>query len=335
MQQRKKVTIKILNIHSKNFKLIITCLVGIIIFEKQTNSIYSVIIWLRRDTSILVGIKMSLLEQFNILLNVFCFFGLAPFSSSAIDSKLNNLTSVIIPILSSILSISLTSFLIFFPHLEAFGFINLILTFGSLVSILLTNLAANGQCCRHRSIYENVIDRIEGMESSYKQQFSQKLPVQSFARQYRLKVLLIGILLLTSTAIFMVETWYISGSYGVMCACFAFVLKLNIGLVMVHVILYVDIIQMFFHELNQHIQNSPICFYSSSKIEFLKNVKLMHMDLCKLIRKTNIFFEWSLLFVMIAYVIDTTYNAYWLFLAFNSKPNVLAIMGKFRCTISI
>lgn len=254
-----------------------------------------------------------MLKYFNGFLFMFYFLGLAPFYVVLVDIKINDKIFLIPVILSSILNIVMTGYLLSTDFLESFGQIQSVITVASILSGLIINLSGNFLCWFHKFVYQDIIYRIKEIESRCNEIFSENLPSSSFANRYRLKVLLISSFFATNCIFSVVELWYLFNMQGVLIVICSNSIIFFSAVVVVHAILYIDIVQMFLRGLNLHIQNSPLCFYSSSKIEFLKNIKLLHMDLWKLVMQINQFFSWSLLFITINFMIDLVYDLYFIF----------------------
>lgn len=92
-------------------------------------------------------------------------------------------------------------------------------------------------------------------------------------------------------------------------------------------VLYCDSISRSLQELNLHFKNSSAFFYSTSKIEFLKNIKTMHMNVFKVVLQINIFFGWNILFIIINIFNYITILQYWLFISLHHQVDALGIIG--------
>lgn len=277
---------------------------------------------------------MSVLKDLNFLMLVFYLIGLAPLRYGATDINFKNRTYHVPVIVSSILNIVLVGFLLSsFNYFSSIGKINIILSIAALLSGMAINLSANFQCWLHSSTYQKFIHRIKKMEIVCEGMFSGNLPFPSFVNRYRLKVLLVFSFLTVSFTLTAIKFWYVFGKEGIMASILTNVRICFSALVVVHAILYIDLVQMFFRGMNLHIRNSPICFYSSSKIEFLKNIKLLHMDLWKLVMQINEFLSLSLLFIIINLMIGLVYDFYYVFRTLQYDWDALDTTGNLSKTL--
>lgn len=270
---------------------------------------------------------MVVLEQFNGFLKIYSILGQSPISTAtAKNTNWKKFTNLIPVILSSFLSICIATFLSIFPHFTN-GLIEIILTFLSLLSLLLVILTANWQCYYHRSIYQNVIIRIQQLENRCRNLFSANVQFQSMANQYRLKVFLSFIIFLASQGLVFGEASIISTWNAMLSSLLTSLMRSAYPIAVLHFTLYSDIIATFLQEINQQIRNSPNKFHSISKVKFLKTIKLMHLELWKLVVQINTYFGWNLLFLIVNALIFITYQLYYIFLMVQSKMNVLGLIG--------
>lgn len=269
---------------------------------------------------------MFLTKNFNILFALFKFIGIAPISREAKITISKRLVYILPILLSSIFSLCIATFLLIFPHFESHSSIHTIINFASQISFLVIIFTANCQCYCYVSVYQNIIYQIRQIEERFREKFWVKCPI-NIKFNYILKVLLIFFMFFVSQGLVFVEV-LLTEAHGWSSFLTSF-LRLIYPLAVLHVILFSDIVTMFILELNAQIKNSPTFFHSSSKIEFLKNIKLMHIDIYKLVAQINTFFGWNLLFLIINSFIYITYQLYWIFLALELKWDVLAIVGRF------
>lgn len=226
-----------------------------------------------------------------------------------------------------VLGLSLAIYLIFFPNFKSYSPIYTIINFASLISLLLVIVTANCQCFVYRSIYENIFYRTNQIESRCRDILLAKFPMK-MAFYYRLKVLLILTLFFVSQGLLFVEVLIVSGAKSLTSSFLTTSLRSIYPIAILHVVLYGDLITMFIEEINVQIRNSPKCFSGSSRIQFLKNVKLLHMEVFKLAVQINTFFGWNLLILMINGFIYILKQLYWIFLAMELKWHMLALIGK-------
>lgn len=265
-------------------------------------------------------------DHFKILFKIFYWVGLAPVTK--IDKKMPRCSYIVAVIVSSLLNISLIAVSVNFQLYKSYGNIASIVDYVYIGSLALTNLCANVQCYSYQTMYLKIICRIERIEQNFSSKFSDKISFDSVVLRYRLKILLVSVLLFVYSVLKFYECWldgsyprFAVGSLTIGCHCMSM-------LVLLHAILYIVVVDMFIVELNRRIRNAPICFYPSRKMEFLKTVKSMHMDICKLMLQINRFFSWSLPLLVIHLAVQATYYFYWIFLILQVEWNLLYISGR-------
>lgn len=266
---------------------------------------------------------MILFEQFNLLLRIFVLFGLKPVTIKETNlQKCINFIRVAIP---SVVYIIITLYLTLYPHLTSYGIISVLIYYASFLPSLLMILTANWECFFKSGSYQIIINLIGKVENLFKEK-TLRLSLQGVAYRYRLKMVLVYSLFVLSQVLLFVEVWFLDSKH-LLSSVFISLIRTIHPLQLFHFIVYSDIIGMLFHELNEEIKNSPIFVLLSSKIEFLKYVKLMHMDLWKLVGQINNFFGWNLLFTMMHLFIYITHQFYWIFLSTHDKLDLLALLG--------
>lgn len=269
-----------------------------------------------------------LLGRSNFLLRTFCLIGIAPYSDTTKIKNLAKSVARFIPVfLSLLLSLCLTIFLLIFPHFESLGPIHTIINFSYVLSLYLTILSANCQCYFYKSAYHRTKTQIRQIQNGHRSRSWTKFIFQ-FQIRYRIKVLLIFILFFASQGLVFLEVWLISDSNGLWSSFIISSLRILYPMHILHIIFYCDIITMFLKNINMQARDSAICLLTSNKVEFLKNIKLAHMELTKLVAHINLFFGWNLLFLMINSFIYISYQLYWIFLSLQLQWGVLAIIGK-------
>lgn len=269
---------------------------------------------------------MSVLKFFNHFLNVFFFFGLAPFSAATVRIKLKA-KGYLTVLTFSLLNVSVTGFLLYFDQ-QSFGAINSILTIASLSTGMVLNLSAILQCGFHPSIYQDMICQMCRIERSFREKFSEILPSSSLAKRYRRKAFIIFTFAIMNGFISAFVLWNFLNVDGIPIAVLQTMIRAFSAVVMIHAILYVDIACMYLCVLNVIIKNSPICLYSSRKLELMKNIKLTHMEIWKLVMQINDFFSWSLLAFTINFMINLVYDLYKIFRVLQSEWSPAWTSGK-------
>lgn len=270
---------------------------------------------------------MLVQEHFNVTLRILQVLGLATIPVIKRNTNLKHLVNFIPVVLSATISSVVAIYLIFFPHFEPYSPIHTIINFASLIGFLLVVITANAQCYFYRSVYQNILHRTGQIENRCRQKFLAKFPMK-MALHYRLKVLLIFFLFFVSQGLVFVEVLLLSHGHGLLSSFLTSSLRSMFPIAILHVVLYSDLITMFIDEINIQIRYSTKLYNATSKIEFLKNVKLLHMDLWKLVGQLNVFFGWNLLVLIINSFIYITYQLYWVFLALELKWHTLGMVGK-------
>lgn len=265
---------------------------------------------------------MSVVKHFNSFLCVFFIFGVAPLHA---ETK-----TYLIPVtIALIVNISLTGFSVFYNYyLEDLGLINIVINCAAQLSGLTFCLTAISQCYFFPSTYRNLILQINKIESSLKRKFSINLPVSALANRYKLKVFLLFSLLGMCIISACIEMYKILKISGIVISFLQSLTSAFNGLAVLHSVLYIEIVEMFFRVLNSQIDNSSATDYSYKKIEFLKYIRLVHMDLWKVTIQINAFFSWSLLFFTLTYMIYVVFDLYFIFHMLQVEKNALGVVGK-------
>lgn len=270
---------------------------------------------------------MILYDHFKIWLRIFYWSGLAPFPK--IDEKLRCYPFIFSVLVYLFINISLIVFSMIFKFYDSYGNIATIVNCAYTVSLSLTNICANVQCYNHKAIYRKIIRRIEKIENNFNNKFSKNISFDTLANRYKLQILVVfGFLFIISLFKFY-ESWLESGYQMFIISALTILTQCMSVLVLLHTILYIHIVQQFLYELNERIRKAPICFYPSSKIEFLKTVEIIYMDVYKLMMQINSFFSSSLPLLVVHLAIHVTYYFYWIFLILQVEWNLLYITGMY------
>lgn len=271
---------------------------------------------------------MSILKFFTNFLALFFVFGLTPFWSATVYIKVKVRAYVFPVIISSILNVIVFGFLFYLNHPGTFGPINAILTAASLSTGMILNLSAILQCCFHPSLYQNLIYQINKIEINFREIFSENLSSSSsLASGYRVKVLIIVSLAIVSGVLTIVMLWHFLDIDGIQIGVLQMISRCFTATILIHAILYVEIARMYLGALNFNIKNSPISLYSTRKVEFMKNIKLMHMDIWKFVTQINDFFSWSLLFFTVDFMINLVFDLYKIFRILQSDSSYVWTTG--------
>lgn len=271
---------------------------------------------------------MSILQNFGKIQRIFYLMGLAPCHFSALNGKIKSCTRSIPILISFLSSICVVTLQIIYYYLEPYGLITKLINFAFFGFLLLSNVIVNWQCLYYKSTYENIIHRIQQLERKCNFKFTTKILYKSINLRYTINAASIVGCFAISATIVLWQAWAI-GHNSILLGCLTTFKEFTCGLAVLHFTLYVQIVRLFIAELNKQIRFSPICFYASTKVAFLKDVKSMHMDLHKIMKEINNFFGWQLLVLTVHYIVLITYSLYWLFLNILLKGKSYSIAGEF------
>lgn len=242
------------------------------------------------------------------------------------ETFLQKLLKSIPAMLTSFLSVCIATYLLYHPIFESSGTIHAIINNASLLSVWLTIISGNCQCYFFSNAYQSINDQIKCIESNYIKKFSPELTI-NLSRQYRRKVCLIFFFFFVSQGILFYEVRIVAGSDAMWSSFLTSTLWSIFPLEVLHIVLYTDIIAVFIQELCLSVDNSSTFFYPSSKLEFLKNVKIMHMNLWQLVVQVNKYFGWNLFCLLLNLFVYITLLFYWIFIAINHEMDLLGLMG--------
>lgn len=275
---------------------------------------------------------MLLSGHSNFLLRIFSIIGIAPYARLPKIGNPRTVSHLIPMITSSIFSLSLTIFLLIFPHFESLGPIHTIINFSYVWSLFLTISSANFQCHFYRAVYHRANQRIRQIQKKLSAGTSATKFSYQFQCRFRIKLLAIFVLFFASQGLVFIEVWLISETRGLWSSLTASLvtstLRIFYPMHIFHIMLHCDVLTMFIRNLNVQAQNLSMRLSATDKVEFLKSIKSMHMELWKLIFNINKFFGWNLLFLMINSFIYISYQLYWIFLSFQLHWGLLAIISK-------
>ncbi len=272
---------------------------------------------------------MSILTHLNILIFVFFICGLAPHRTESIHIKLKSRPYLLPVIISLVFNVSVIGLQLYFDHPQSFGQINSIITVASLLSGLVFNLSAILQCCFHPVVYQNMMYQIINIEKKICEHFPENIPSASFATRYGWKVLIIFSLAIISGILAIVILLGLLNIDGITIGVLETIITIFSVFVIIHKILFIDIARMYLKTLNLNIKNSPLFLHSAMKIDFMKNIKLMHMEVWKLVMQINNFFSWSLLYFTIDFMISLVYDLYKIFRVLQSDMEIKWTSGNF------
>lgn len=272
---------------------------------------------------------MLLLKYYKTYLRIFFVVGLAPFSSESEISETKRRTkptkrSVVksffcrlVPIINLLFSLSQFSLLLKIADGTMDGKIHVILFYGYFFLTISSNTMGNIQCFFHQSEYLDIIRRIHNIEHLFMTKFSKQMDVQRFYTIFKWKTLLVYSLLICVTLIsYWFNDWKLSKQN--LLRTVVTMLETICTLSAFHPMLHTALIRMFVFEMTDAVKSSKKFFRMSvavfEKCEELKKLKLVHFEVYKLVNKINLYFGWSLLFLLVKYFVDITYNLYWIFI---------------------
>lgn len=271
---------------------------------------------------------MLIFEYFNVLTKLFHFTGHAPLSS--LDASSRNCTHLLPIIFSSMIASLVAMFLILVSHLSSYGLIHSVIRVAAVVSGLFVILSANCECWRHKVVYQQLVQRIHQMEKFLIVTFSLN-ETNLIPNSYKKKVLMIFSLFFVSQALVFSEVWQVTGNF--LLAIFVPLLRITHPISVAHFMLYNDTVTTFIKNLNLKTKYSPPFADTKAQIEFLKNIKLTHLNIWKLVRHINVFFGWNSLFIIIHSFFYIQAQSYWIFLTIQVNLGWLGMMGKFDCNM--
>lgn len=268
---------------------------------------------------------MLTFEYFGVLTKIFHFAGHAPIYS--LDPHPQTCTQLTSAAMSSCIALSTVIFLVFVPHLTSYGIIHNVIRLCSVLSGSFVIFLANWSCWRHKNVYQRLVQRMHRIE---------KLIIHTLSLNdsdlipnfYRTKALIIFILFFVSQTVVFTEVWLVTGNHNLLSSFFNSFLRITHPISVVHFMLYSDTVTICIQKLNEQMKSSPNCLDSTAQVVFLKTVKLMHLDIWKLVRQMNVYFGWNLLFVIIHSFFYVQVQLYWIFLSLQVKFNLFGIIGK-------
>lgn len=261
---------------------------------------------------------------------MFYLFGLAPchFSSENLELQACFRSA---PVLVSILSSVCVALLQFFSfYLDSFGQISRFINYALYAVILCSNVTASWQTWYYKSIYPDIIHRVQQLETACKMRISVKMSYKSLKCWYAFKSTLLLACFSISAATVLGQAWFVGdeSTRAITLATLTIFKEFMNALATLQFTLYVDILRLFVAELNKQMRWSPPCFLPATTIAYLTDVKSVHMDLFRLAQQINNFFGWHLVVLMIHYFILITYSFYWIFLTIQKEGEHYSIAGE-------
>lgn len=269
---------------------------------------------------------MLLLKFYKTYLRIFFVVGLAPFSSEREISEMQRSTkrSVVksffcklVPIINLLFSLSQFSLLLKMVDGTLDGKIHVILFYCYFILTISSNIMGNVQCFFHQSEYLDIIRLIHNIENLFMTKFSKQIEVQRSYTIFKWKTLFVYSLLVCVTLIsYSFNDWELSKKN--LLRTVVTMLETICTLSAFHPMLHTALIRMFVFEMTDAVKSSKKFFQMTvavlEKCEELKKLKLIHFEVYKLVSKINLYFGWNLLFLLVKYFVDITYNLYWIFI---------------------
>lgn len=270
---------------------------------------------------------MLLLKHYKTYMRIFFIVGLAPFCAKSETAESHSRTSKrtavkslfckLVPIINMLISLSQFSFLLKIVDGTLDGKIHVILFYGYFILSILSNVIGNIQCFVYQSVYLDIVRRISHINRLFMTKFSKQIDFQRSYTIYKWKTLIIYSLLLCATLTsYSLNGWELSTTF--LLRTVVTMLETICTLSALHPMLYIALIRIFIHEMTDAMKSTKKFFQVTvavlEKCEELKKLKLIHFEVYNLLNKINLYFGWNLLFLLMKYFVDITYNLYWIFI---------------------
>ncbi len=276
---------------------------------------------------------MSILQSFERIQKVWYLIGLAPCHINAENRKDKNWFRRVPVVIFIMINISLTVLQYFSFYLKSYGLINELFYYIFYAVTLISNVTANWQCWHYGSTYQNIIHRVQLVENACKVKFAMKFSYGTIKRRYIVTALFVFGFYCLAAAVVLIQAWFIFSSENpnesILIALCTLFKDLMCVMAVLHFTLYVDIVRSFIAELNKQVSCwSPIHIHKPMRADFLKDVKIVHMDLFLLMKEINGFFGWHLLVLVIHYLVLIINQFFWIFMNLYNKGKIFSIAGE-------
>lgn len=271
-------------------------------------------------------IDMLLFKYYKIFLHIFFVIGVAPLCTESELAATHRRTKQrivqlflcrLVPIINLIISLSQFSLLLKIVDGTLDGKVQVILFYGYFTLTILTNIVGNVQCFFFRSEYFDITRQVHHIEQLFRVKFSKQIDLQRSYNIFQLKILILFSMLICATLTsFLFNGWVFS--HTTMLRMVVTILETICTLGTLQPMLYVSLIRIFVQEMNVTLKSTKKIFRMADaifeKCEALEKLKLIHFEVYNLVNKINLYFGWNLLFFMLKYFVDITYNLYWIFI---------------------
>lgn len=268
------------------------------------------------------------MKHFTILFGLLQIVGLSPINVALRNAKTNHFVDTIVNIvpttLTTIIALCISYFLLLYPHFESYGPIHGIINTASLISLSLITITGNVSSFFKKSLHRNINKKILQIEQRMFTDVEIK-PLHPISA-YKVKIFVIYFLFVLSQALVFYEA-SIASSAGMLSSFFTSLLRFIFPTAVSHVILYCDILANFIRRLNLKINCASTLFQTSNKVEFLRKMKMMHMDIWTVLMQLNRYFGWNSLFLVINSFVYITYQLYWIFVTLHKQWDKLGVIG--------
>lgn len=217
-------------------------------------------------------------------------------------------------------------------HLD--GSANYLVGRAFVLCVLLTNFVSIFQALLNKSAIIQIVQLLQKSERLLLLYFHRTLPLARMRRSVRRKmILIIGFFLLS--VMFYASTYYTDADdmpvYVSLYTAQTFAL-----LICLHVVFYIDLATLLLKSLSLCVR---LPFTTNSiggvgngrlmrlKIQLLKRVYIEMWQLAQVISKC---FGWNIVNLMVYYMMDTTYDLYWLYNTANMSKGILIATRKYR-----
>lgn len=269
---------------------------------------------------------MLIFNDYKIFLNIFFLIGLAPNVTKCEKTKIGKFKTKkaiqlflpkLVPLIGMLISLGQFSLLLKIVDGTLDGQIHVILFYGYFLLVVLSNIFGNIQCIVYRSEYKDIIRRINQIERLFLVKFSNRIDFQRSYTIFKRKTFIIfSILMIATLTSYTIQGWHLNKA--TLLRSVVTILEIMSSFVCLHPILYLDIIRMFIFEMSDIFKKSKQYFQISAVIlgKDLKKLKSIHFEVCNMVKQINIYFGLNLIFLLIKFFVDVTYNLYWIFIEF-------------------
>lgn len=265
-------------------------------------------------------------KAYKYFLRTIFVFGLAPLSmKKEKQNKSGTRVSIklflckIIPMCVMLLNFSQFSLLLKMVEGTMTGLIHTLLFYAYFVLVIISNCVGCVLCLVEQTAYLSIISHIQQVECLFTVKFSKLIDYKTSHDSFKVKLMIIFSILLTATlTFFCINGWELDEN--VLLRTVVTILEIISSFVCLHLILYIDIVNLFVREMSNALKKPEKLFVPPvdilQKCKTLKKLKSIHLKLWSLVQKINLYFGWNLLFLLPKFFVDITYSLYWIFIVF-------------------